>query len=268
MPRDHWQTRARTLRLAPRIPTRKAARSCHGGHIIRSRIPRVSSTLVRHALCIPLFRPGSLFVCWLLLLMATSPGDSRAGSSDTRSEIISADPAIGRLNHAGFRTRGHCTGFAVNTGALVTAAHCLPDIPDDTVHVLLGYEQGALQHHHKTPASAFRTLPEQDIAALCTAPQSGSSMTLAQEPPTPGTRVTIRGYGAPKVHVLQRTDCSVQTVSRSAFVILDCGLPSGASGAPVTMAETGDVIGLVSASASTRTLVSRLTPGIIDRLCG
>lgn len=184
-----------------------------------------------------------------------------------RSEIIPADPAIGRLNHAGFKSRAHCTSFATRDGALLTAAHCLPDIPSDTVHVLLGYEQGALRHHARTPASAFRTLPERDIAALCKAPQASSRMTLAQDSPSPGTRVTIRGYGAPNVHVLQETTCSVQAVSNSGLVILDCALPRGASGAPVTMADTNEVIGLVSASAPTRTLISRLTPDILGRLC-
>lgn len=243
--------------------------------IISSSIPRVSRTRAGYAFftcfataATATFRLGGLSACLFLLLMATGPEGSHAWSAEARSEMISADPAIGRLNHAGFRTRGHCTGFAVDAGALVTAAHCLPDIASDTVHVLLGYEQGALQHHSRAPASAFRTLPERDIAALCKAPQASRGMTLVQDPPSPGTRVTIRGYGAPNVHVLQETSCALQTVSNSGFVILDCGLPPGASGAPVTVAETGGVIGIVSASAPTRTLVSRLTPDIIDRLCG
>lgn len=184
-----------------------------------------------------------------------------------RSEIIPADPAIGRLNHAGFKSRAHCTSFATRDGALLTAAHCLPDIPSDTVHVLLGYEQGALRHHARTPASTFQTLPEQDIAALCSSPQTRSRMRLAEDTPRPGAQVTIRGYGAPNVHVLQKDTCSVQTVSTPDFVILDCALPPGASGAPVTMAETDDIIGLVSASTPARTLVSRLTPGMMGRLC-
>ena len=184
-----------------------------------------------------------------------------------RSEIIPADPTIGRLNHAGFKSRAHCTSFATRDGALLTAAHCLPDIPSDTVHVLLGYEQGSLKHHSKTPASAYRTLPERDMAALCSAPETSGGMMLAQEPPSPGTRVAIRGYGVPSMHVLQETICSVQAVSNPDFVVLDCALPPGTSGAPVTMAKTGDIIGLVSASAPTRTLVSRLTPDIMERLC-
>lgn len=195
--------------------------------------------------------------------MAADPEGSPAWSS----EIIPAHPAIGRLNHAGFKSRAHCTSFAIKDGALITAAHCLPDIHSDTVHVLLGYEQGALQHHSRTPASAYRTLPERDIAALCKAPQTGSKMTLAQDPPSLGTKVAVRGYGAPSVHVLQETTCSVQAISSPGFVILDCALPPGASGAPVTIAETGDIIGLVSASAPTRTLVSRLTPDIVEGLC-
>jgi len=223
--------------------------------IARSSIPRVFRTWAGHTFCIG--------ICLLFLLLAAGPQGSPAWSS----EIIPAHPAIGRLNHAGFKSRAHCTSFAIRDGALITAAHCLPKINSDTVHVLLGYAQGTLQHHSSTEASAYRTLPDRDIAALCEFPELNGKMTLAQNTPSPGTKVTVRGYGAPKVHVLQETSCSVQTVSKPGFVMLDCALPPGASGAPVTIAETSDIIGLVSASAPTRTLVSRLTPDILERLC-
>ena len=224
--------------------------------IARSIIPRASRTWADHTFCIG--------ICLLCLLMAAG----RQGSPAWSSEIIPADPAIGRLNHAGFKSRAHCTSFTTKDGALITAAHCLPGILTDTVHVLLGYEQGTLQHHSRTPASAYLTLPERDIAALCNAPKTSGGMTLSQEPPSPGTKITVRGYGAPNVHVLQETTCSVQTTSNPDFVVLDCALPPGTSGAPVTIAETGHIIGLVSASAPARTLVSRLTPDMIEHLCG
>lgn len=244
------------------------------GAIARSSIPHVSRSRAGHAfftrfvtVATATFRMASIGYCSFLFLMTASPEGSRAWSSETSSEIIPAHPAIGRLNHAGFKSRAHCTSFAIRDSTLITAAHCLPKIQGDAVHVLLGYAQGSLQHHFETTASAYRTLPERDIAALCEIPAPSGKMTLTPDTPSPGTKVTVRGYGAPKVHVLQKTSCSVQTVSNNGFVMLDCALPPGASGAPVTIAETSDIIGLVSASAPARTLVSRLTPDILERLC-
>lgn len=191
-----------------------------------------------------------------------------AGSGAWADDVVSADPGIGRLNHAGFKSRSHCSGFVTASGAVVTAAHCLPEARTDLVHVLLGYESGKMERSFSTPANSYRTMPNRDIAALCGGvdPQNGLRLTQ-QINLNIGSKVIVRGYGAPRVHVLQKTTCSIQSIQEEGFLILDCGLPSGASGAPVTMAGTRDIVGVVSASSPTRTLVSSLKAERLGRLC-
>lgn len=191
-----------------------------------------------------------------------------AGSGVWADDIVSADPDIGRLNHAGFKSRSHCSGFVTASGAVVTAAHCLPETRTDLVHVLLGYESGKMERSFKTPANSYRTIPDRDIAVLCggVGPQRGLRLTQ-QINLNIGSKVTVRGYGAPRVHVLQKTTCSIQANPEDGVLVLDCGLPPGTSGAPVTVAGTRNIIGVVSASSPTRTLVSRLTAERLGRLC-
>lgn len=192
-----------------------------------------------------------------------------SGSGTWAGDVIAADPAIGRLNHAGFKSRSHCSGFVTTSGALVTAAHCLPEAQTDLVHVLLGYESGKMERSFSTPANSYRTIPNRDIAALCSGVTPREGLRLTQQSSLNiGSKVAVRGYGAPRVHILQKTTCSVQAISENGFVALDCGLPPGTSGAPVTVAGTRTIIGIASASSPTRTIVSRLTAERLQRLCG
>lgn len=191
-----------------------------------------------------------------------------AGFEAWAGDIVAADPAIGRLNHAGFKTRSHCTGFVITSGTIVTAAHCLPKARTDLVHVLLGYESGKMERSFRTPANSYRSIPTRDIAALCddVKPQNGLRLTQKVSLNI-GSKVAVHGYGTPRVHVLQKTTCSIQANPEDGVLVLDCGLPPGTSGAPVTVADTRNIIGVVSASSPTRTLVSRLTAERLGRLC-
>lgn len=207
----------------------------------------------------PAVRRSVLVLCMSLILLG-GPG----AWGETR---IPPDPRIARLNHAGFRTRGYCTAFATRDGQVVTAAHCLPKIPTDTVHVLLGYETGRLEQQIQTPATSYRIVKGRDIAALCGLKGGPDGFRLTAAPPTPGTRVEVRGYGAPRAHALQKTACSVQSMSGDTLIRLDCPLPPGTSGAPVTLTGSRDVIGVVSASSATGSLAYRVFPDMARRLC-
>ena len=190
-----------------------------------------------------------------------------AGFGAFGEERIAADPQIARLNHAGFKSRGHCTGFAIKNGPVVTAAHCLPKIRTDTVHILLGYESGELEQHIKTPGTAYRTMPDRDIVALCGVHGSPDGFQLTDTSPKSGTKVLVQGYGAPQVHALQKTACSVLSLTRGDLMRLDCTLPPGTSGAPITLMGTRDIVGVVSASSATGSLASRLSARPLTRLC-
>ena len=199
----------------------------------------------------------------LIVLLAVFPGAFEAWAG----ENILADPAIGRLNHAGFKSRSHCTSFVIQDGPLITAFHCLPNIPKGTVHVLLGYELGRSEQHLQMPTQSYRTIPDRDIAALCGYSDPNHGFSLFQTSLDEGTEVTVRGYGTPRVHALQETTCTVKSTSRKSFVMLDCDLPPGTSGAPVTVANTRKIIGVVSASSPRGALVSMLDTSMLERLC-
>jgi len=196
---------------------------------------------------------------WLVVFLA--------GSAAWGGERVPPDPRIARLNHAGFKSRGHCTGFAIRQGALITAAHCLPRIRTDTVHVLLGYETGSLERHIKTPGASYRIMPGRDIAALCDIEDRSDGFRLTDTAPKAGTRVVVQGYGAPRAHALQKTACSVLSRSRDGRMRLDCPLPPGTSGAPVMLMGSRQVIGVVSASSAAGSLAYRLSAGMTGRLC-
>jgi len=196
----------------------------------------------------------------LIILVPGGPG--------TWAEIrLPPDPQIARLNHAGFRTRGHCTAFATREGPAITAAHCLPKVPTDTVHLLMGYESDRLDRHIETPATSYQVMDGRDIAALCGLEGDPDGLRLGDLAPVPGMRVEVRGYGAPRAHALQKTACAVRSLPRDGLMRLDCPLPPGTSGAPVMLEGSRDVVGVVSASSATGSLVYRLSAGLTGRLC-
>lgn len=208
----------------------------------------------------PAIRRSTLFLVSLIMIFF-------GGAGAFGEELIPADSQIARLNHAGFKTRGHCTGFATREGQVITAAHCLPEIRADTVHVLLGYETGRLEQHIKTPATSYQIMTGRDIAALCDVEGDPDGFRLTDASPTPGTRVVVQGYGAPTAHALHKTVCSVVSLQRDTLIQLDCPLPPGTSGAPVTLTGSREVVGVVSASSATGSFASRLAPEMTDRLC-
>jgi hypothetical protein len=202
---------------------------------------------------------GLLPVCMALILFG--------GSGAWGETRISPDPQIARVNHAGFNTRGYCTGFSTRDGQVFTAAHCLPKIRTDTVHILLGYEAGKLERHIQTPATSYRIIKGRDIAAMCDIESDPDGFRLISSPLTPGTRVEVQGYGAPRVHALQKTACSVRSISGETLIRLDCPLPPGISGAPVTLTGSRNVIAIVSASSAAGSLAYRLSADDAERLC-
>lgn len=214
-------------------------------------------------------KPVTAFVArrWATLVCLSLPVIVLAGNGTWADERIPADPQIARLNHAGFKSRGHCTGFATRQGSVVTAAHCLPEIRTDTVHVLLGYENGEPGQHMKTPGASYRIMPGRDIAVLCDMHGSADGFRLSDTSPKSGARVVVQGYGAPRVHALQKTACSILSVPGDDLMRLDCPLPPGTSGAPVTLTSTRDIVGVVSASSDTGSLASWLSASMMTRLC-
>ena len=249
----HSGRRASTPLKPERCPTKRSHMSDHRGNkdgCLFGAARRLSSTLCR----------GPTLACWSLALMLLT---GFAAWSDGR---VPADPRIARLNHAGFTSRGHCTGFATQAGTLVTAAHCLPSIQSDTVHALFAYETGYYARHSTTSGGSYRHLEGRDIAALCDPLRHTVGFQLAEQSPKPGTKVRVQGYGIPKAHVLQMTTCRVLSMESFGRFRLDCPLPPGTSGAPVMLLGSQDVVGVVSTSAASHSYATSLS-GMEHRIC-
>ena len=202
-------------------------------------------------------------LCLLLLQLALLG----AFSGRLASEPLSLKENVGRLNHAGFRTKAHCSAFLVAGRGMVTAAHCLPDIKTHTVHILLAYDRGTFSRHIKTSSQRFRLVKDKDLAVLCDDTEKQAGLSLLEPKLEPGQAVFVRGYGVPKVHLQHAYNCSVKAVSDQGIGMLDCPLPPGMSGAPVVRAKDGKVFGVVSASGRNGSLFSIIDAETLGKVC-
>ena len=176
------------------------------------------------------------------------------------------DPAIGRFNFAGYRSKRHCTMFAVGPTTVLTAAHCVRGLRAGETHLLFGYsrmEWGA----HLTPASIG--VVGNDVAVLCLREPAPAALALAPEAPLePGEAVVAVGYGTPVRHMQSRTRCPVLregATDAGRSVVLGCAQSHGASGGPVLNGR-GEAVAVISATSRTQLLAARIPPGAAE-LC-
>lgn len=160
------------------------------------------------------------------------------------------DPAIGRLNHAGYRERVHCTVALVGPAEALTAAHCIEGLPLEALHVVLGYDRGAFTEHRRVrSAEAAEGL---DIVRLCLdAPSEAEPLDVGGPL---GASLEAVGYPRSQAHRQRRHACERLGADQRA-VAVDCVLEPGMSGAPL-LAE-GRVGGIVSAGDATQSLAIR-----------
>lgn len=180
------------------------------------------------------------------------------------AETVPSDPLVGRVNHAGYNRHSHCTGFLVEGGHLVTAAHCMPSA-ERAVHYLAGYDRGQFLRHVERPRSRFRKVPGRDIAVLCNADADQSGRRVSSHLLQPAQTVQVLGYAAPRSQVLQSKSCEVIRTSERSIQI-GCPLSPGNSGGPVIAAAGGQpsVVGVVSATSLHSGIAHRLKPGDLD----
>ena len=174
---------------------------------------------------------------------------------------------IGRLSHAGFKTRAHCTAAIVEGGHIVTAAHCLPKVATDTVTIALGYDRGKAERMIRAPGTEFHRDSVQDWAILCDT-GAGPGLPVADSLPDHGAPVNLAGYMAPRVHVLQLRSCEVGAGDSEALAI-NCPSPPGASGGPVLVkdGEVEALAGVVSAGSARQTVAIAIRPADIAKAC-
>ena len=149
----------------------------------------------------------------------------------------------------------------------LTAAHCLEGLKAEESHLLLGYDRGSWQEHLQP--RAMRDLGF-DLAALCLDQAAAARpLPLAQDPAVAGEPLTIAGYGRPRVHVLQATECRVAGPGDGKTLRLDCPSPHGKSGAPVLRDAAGSpaVVAIAVASSASQTLAVSVPQGPAEALC-
>jgi protease YdgD len=180
------------------------------------------------------------------------------------AEVLPSDPLIGRINHAGYNRHAHCTGFMVEGGHLVTAAHCLPRA-ERAVHYLAGYDRGKFLRHIESPKSRFRVLRDRDIAILCNAKPDGAGRSVSDNAPATAASVKVAGYAAPRSQVLQAKVCEVIRAGQSAIEI-GCPLSPGNSGGPLIQRTNGtdQIAGVISATSRHSGIASRLRPADLN----
>jgi|GEM_PF-2288831 len=203
----------------------------------------------------------------LLLLGLLSCGSALAPDLSADDTLLAA--ASGRINHAGFRNRSHCTGFVVEGGHVVTAAHCMPGWDGEQVHFLRGYDRGDLMQHISAPRAAWHIVRGRDIAILCNAapdaPAFGFGDGGEDSRLAPGDDLLIPGYAIPRAHMLQPHHCKLWKLEDGGGIRVACPVRPGTSGAPVLQAVAGGyrVVGVMSASSRTAARADMLDADVL-----
>jgi len=190
------------------------------------------------------------------------------GASALAQSGVPSD-SVGRLNHAGYRNKQHCTASLLPGGLAVTAAHCVEGLDAGGLHFLLGYDRGrwSAKPDVKGYVSSQRG---RDLALLCLAGRPPGGLPLAAQGPEDHERLFVLGYGVPRVHVQQRLDCFVDARRPGIVFRLSCPLAPGTSGGPVLRERQDggvELVGVVSATGPTTSLAYEVTQATILPLC-
>ena len=185
-------------------------------------------------------------------LLSTTP----SARPDEPRLLETPEPAVARVNHAGYRDKRHCTGFAIADRAAITAAHCIAGIDPRGMHVLFGYARMEWRAHGRPESAAILG---NDVAVLCLAEAAPARLPVADEPVERGDTVRVLGYGRPSVHAVSETRCNVRALVGDEL-LLDCAQSPGASGGPV-IDETGAVVAVMSRTSRASSRASLLPDG-------
>ena len=179
---------------------------------------------------------------------------------------------MGRVNSAGFKTKGNCSGTLIAPDVVLTAAHCVPGDPNlrTTRTFVAGYRRGEylalrnIRAHARHPAYSIggRHDPRFDLGLLfLDAPITEvAPVPLADE--ITAESYAVLGYHQVTPHMLTgRLNCPLR---RQTGILLDIGCPviSGNSGGPVLAPDGAggwQVVAVVSSRHSGGALAVRIS---------